>query len=135
MKYLLDTNIIIYFLKGKFPSILGKLSLINPSKIAISSIALAELEYGAYKSKDYEKRKSLFWNFARHFSVLDFDKNAAKEYGRIRADLEKRGELIGGNDMLIAAIALSNNCVLVTHNEKEFSRVENLSIEDWTNPS
>ena len=132
MRYLLDTNIIIYFLKNGNENIAKKLSETNEFSIVIPSVVKAEIEYRASKAQDYQKTISVYNEFINNFSILPFDDKAAVKYGQIRSNLEKKGQIIGGNDMLIAAIAMSNNCVLVTHNVAEFSRVEWLFLEDWS---
>lgn len=132
MKYFLDTNIIIYALNGKYPAILSHFQKIPSMSIVIPSIVLAEIEYGARKSVDYDKTISLYNAFTSTFESEDFSSKAAIEYGMIRASLEKSGKVIGANDMLIAATVLAEGGTLVTHNTKEFSRINSLSIEDWT---
>lgn len=88
--------------------------------------------HGAYKSQKMEEGLNETRDFISDFEVLPFDYSAAVEYGKIRASLERRGEVIGGNDMLIAATALSRNAILVTNNTREFSRIDGLTLEDWT---
>jgi len=131
MKYLLDTNTCIIYLNGRSTNIKNNFLLHNPSDIFLCSIVKAELLYGAMKSqKKYENIEKLKIFFER-FESLSFDDNASMIYGRIRANLEKSGNIIGPNDLLIASIALAYNMTLVTNNTKEFKRVENLEIEDW----
>ena len=132
MKYFLDTNIIIYALNGKYPAILSHFQKIPSMSIVIPSIVLAEIEYGARKSIDYGKTTALYNEFTKVFEAEDFSSKAAVEYGNIRTSLEKKGPVIGANDMLIAATVLAAGGTLVTHNTKEFNRVESLLIEDWT---
>jgi tRNA(fMet)-specific endonuclease VapC len=91
----------------------------------------AELFYGAMKSANPERNLNRVYRFSNRFVSFPFDDKASEVYGRIRANLEKAGTLIGPNDLLISAIALSNNLTLVTHNIREFSRIQNLKIEDW----
>jgi len=129
--YLLDTNVCIRFLNKKSPNIKDKLRTINPGEIRICSVVKAELFYGAYKSKNPEKNFKTQKEFFKRFRSLPFDDKAADIYGKIRSSLEKSGKVIGPNDLLIAAIAISNNAVLVTHNCDEFNRVEGLVFEDW----
>jgi len=92
---------------------------------------VAELQYGIAKSTYHEKNLSALYNFLSPLKVFPFDAAQAKVYGHIRATLEKKGTPIGGNDLLIAAHALSIERILVTNNTKEFQRVEGLSIENW----
>ena len=132
MKYYLDTNIIIYALKNSYPTIKTHFENTPSTSIVIPSIVLAEIEYGARKSYDYEKTIRLYRSFTDVFEEADFSSKASEYYGKIRADLEKKGQVIGANDMLIASIVLSEDGILVTHNTREFRRIEGLRIEDWT---
>ena len=130
MKYMLDTNTCIFIIK-KDENVLSHLKNIDFKEICISSITLSELEYGVAKSMHSEKNQKSLDAFVYNFSILPFDSNAAHEYGKIRANLEKIGSPIGGMDMLIAAHAKSQKLILVTNNTKEFIRVNGLNIEDW----
>lgn len=130
-QYMLDTNICIYAVKNN-PRVLDNLSEHLEDEIFISSIVKSEIEYGICKSAAPEKNRRAFETLLKDFPVSSFDEKAAKEYGEIRARLEKIGQPIGGNDLLIAAHCKALNYVLVTHNLKEFSRIEDLELEDWT---
>lgn len=132
MTYFLDTNIIIYAIKGKYPEIENHFRTIPSYAIKIPSIVMAEIEYGARKSYDYEKTIYLYQRFTSPFGIEPFSKKAQGIYGQVRSELETRGTPIGGNDMLIAATVLADNGILVTNNTKEFSRINGLKIEDWT---
>lgn len=132
MRYFLDTNIIIYSIKNAYPGIQNHFLKIPSQRISIPSIVTAEIEYGAKKSYDYDKTIRIYRQFMNTFSITGFDDKAAMCYGDIRAYLERSGKMIGPNDMLIAAIVLSEEGILVTHNVKEFSKVPNLKLEDWT---
>jgi tRNA(fMet)-specific endonuclease VapC len=128
---MLDTNICIYIIKKKPEQVLERLKNARISDIGISSITLSELAYGAEKSsRPYQNRIALA-EFLAPLEILSYDDMAAQEYGKIRANLERSGTPIGPMDMLIAAHALSVNCTLVTKNEREFSRVASLKIENW----
>ncbi len=131
MKYMLDTNTCIYIIKQHPPSVLKKLMSLKVGDISISSITLAELEYGVQKSQHQQKNKIALQEFASPFEIVTFNEEAATCYGYIRNDLEKKGMIIGPLDMMIAAHAQALNLVLVTNNKKEFSRITNLKIEDW----
>jgi tRNA(fMet)-specific endonuclease VapC len=131
MRYLLDTNTCIRHLNQRSISIIRKMSSLSPSEIAVWSIVKAELYTGSAKSLTPQQTLSKQQNFLNRFVSLPFDDNAAITYGAIRASLEKQGTPIGPLDMMIAAIALTNNLILVTHNIAEFSRIPNLNIEDW----
>ena len=133
MKYFLDTNIIIYALKGLYPAIEEHFAKIPSQSIVIPTIVLAEIEYGARKSKNYHTTISKYSQFTSVFEKIPFTEKASEFYGIIRSNLEQKGELIGPNDLMIASIVLSENGILVTNNTKEFSRIEGLNLENWTN--
>lgn len=128
MKYLLDTNAVIAILNAD-ERFFKKLEQYNESDFVISSIVLSELYYGAYKSQrtadNLAKIKLL------SFEILQFNQNDADVAGEIRAFLEKKGTPIGSYDTLIAGQALANNLTLITHNVREFERVQGLLLEDW----
>jgi len=132
MMYFLDTNICVYFLNDKFPEIRGKMKNVPQRDIKIPAIVLAELYYGAAKSAKREYNLTRYTRFAALYDIIHFDHKAARTYGDIRAALETKGRIIGGNDLMIAASALTNGAVLVTNNVREFSRIDGLLIEDWT---
>lgn len=133
MKYMLDTNMCIYAQKNS-PQVIAKIQDNFQYGIAISAITLAELQYGVQASANIEKNAVALYRFLSIVEVLDFDSGAAMEYGKIRADLRKKGTPIGNMDMLIAAHAKSENLIVVTHNTREFERVEGLELEDWYLP-
>ena len=128
--YLLDTNTVIYFFKG-----LGRVSEMvlskSPKEIAIPIITLYELEVGIAKSKNPKRRKDQLDEFVSHVTVFQFGINEAVAAAHARAILESHGTPIGPYDTLIAGIALSSKSILVTHNTKEFKRIDKLDIEDW----
>lgn len=134
IRYLLDTNIAIYVIKRK-P--LALLDVFNryANQMAISSITLAELMHGVEKSQYYAKNLTNVEAFTARLHVLDYGKKAAAHYGDIRASLEKQGKPIGVNDLHIAAHARSEGLVLVTNNEKEFTRIDGLRVENWVKQS
>lgn len=131
IKYMLDTNIIAYAINKSFPKVISNLLKHSPDEICISAITMAELEYGIMHSSQPERNRAALMIFLAEISVVSFDSNSAYDYGLIRQDLQNKGQLIGANDMLIAAQARSLGVTLVTHNVREFSRVENLKYEDW----
>lgn len=131
IRYMLDTNTIAYAKNRKPASVLDKLIQLDPSEVCISAVTMAELEYGiCHSSKPSQNRKALIL-FLSGITILPFGTEAALEYGNIRHKLQTQGMLIGANDLLIAAHAKSLNLTLVTHNIREFQRVEGLQIEDW----
>ena len=131
MRYMLDTNVLIKLIRGDQGKIKQTLLLNSSKDIYISSITVAELMHGAEKSKSPKDNKILVAMALSTFTVVDFDVDAAIEYGFIQNELEREGNLIGTMDMLIAAHARSLDITLVTHNTKDFCRIENLKIEDW----
>ena len=132
MPYFLDTNICINIIRKKSPQLLKKLVSHDISKIAISTITLSELEYGLEKSVDPNRNKLALIEFLALITVLPYDDQAAYMYGKIRALLEKKGNLIGPLDMLIGAHALASKATLVTNNRREFERIPGLKVEDWS---
>ena len=131
MTYMLDTNICIYAMKRKPAQVLTRLKEALHSGICISSITLAELEYGIKHSSNPEKNAQALIRFLIPFRILPFDAAAAAEYGKIRAHLQSQGTPIGPLDMLIAGHARSEGMILVTNNGKEFERVPDLALENW----
>ena len=131
IKYLLDTNICIYIIKRKPIDVIERFRQTQISQVGISSITLSELEYGIVKSSKPDQNRFALAQFLAPMEILPYGDEAAQQYGRLRAYLEKQGTPIGSLDMLIAAHALSIDCILVTNNEKEFNRVSNLNIDNW----
>jgi tRNA(fMet)-specific endonuclease VapC len=130
LKYLLDTNIVIYVLKRRPKEVLAMFNA-NASRMAISSITLSELFYGAEKSLNTDKNLEAVEEFVSHLDVLPYDAKASQHYGQIKAALEKKGQIIGENDIHIAAHARSHGLILVSNNVREFKRVPNLVLENW----
>ena len=131
MKYFLDTNICIYVINKRPSAVLEKLMQFSPQALGISAIVVSELHYGVAKSSQPERNRQLLDAFLRPFQVVPYDEAAAEAYGIIRADLEKKGQPIGREDLLIAAHALSADLTLVSNNEAEFLHVPNLRVENW----
>ena len=131
MKYMLDTNICIYIIKKKPKKLLQKFNKQQIGNVVISSITLCELEYGAQKSSYPERNKIALSEFLAPVTILNYDDKAAMKYGIIRTELEKKGQIIGPLDLLIATHALSENLILITNNEKEFKKIKQLKVENW----
>jgi tRNA(fMet)-specific endonuclease VapC len=131
MKYMLDTNICIYAIKHKPESVIQQFLAHNPDELCISAVTYAELMHGVEKSQAVEKNRLAISLFLSPVTILPFDNHAAEVYGEIRANLEKKGTLIGPMDMLIAGHAKAEGLILVTNNTREFVRVEGLEVEDW----
>lgn len=133
MIWMLDTNICIYAIKNKPESVLRELQKHLPSEICISSVTYAELMHGVEKSQARERNLLALKILLANIEILPFDIEAAEAYGRIRAELERQGQPIGPLDMMIAGHACAKNSVLVTNNTREFSRITDLSLENWAN--
>ena len=131
MRYMLDTNICIYVIKHKPEKVFRKLQTIHPEDVCISSVTYAELVHGVEKSAAVEKNRLALSILLANMEILDFDVDAADYYGKIRADLEKKGTPIGPLDMMIAGHAQSLGYTVITNNMKDFSRVAALKIENW----
>ena len=130
MKYVLDTNTLIYYFKG-IGNIANQLLATPPNDIGIPTIVLYELEVGIAKSVRPRKRKAQLQEFISLVNMIPFSYGEAKCAAGIRVKLEKKGSLIGPYDILIAASAMANNNILVTHNQREFQRIRGLKLEDW----
>jgi tRNA(fMet)-specific endonuclease VapC len=133
MQFLLDTNICIYIIKRKPLQVLSQFQRLNPSDVGISSITVAELEYGAYKSQRIEQNRAALSQFLMPLEILPFDEASTQLYGENRARLERQGTIIGAMDLLIAAQAKSYDLTLVTNNINEFSRIPGLKLQNWVN--
>ncbi len=130
--YLLDSNICIFLIRNKTLLLRERIKMYSPSLLHLSVITVAELEYGAAKSKNPVKEHQAVLDFVSPFKIIDFKPNDAENFGLIRAYLEKKGTPIGSYDMEIAAQAMTNNLIVVTNNVGEFERVPWIKVEDWT---
>jgi tRNA(fMet)-specific endonuclease VapC len=132
MRYLLDTNICIYLIRKHPQTVLEHFRQHSPQDVAISTITLFELEYGAQKSQQIQRTQDALARFLLPLTILDTDRHTAVDAAIIRADLEKKGTPIGPYDLLIAGLARSRGMTMVTNNTKEFARIEGLLLENWT---
>jgi tRNA(fMet)-specific endonuclease VapC len=130
LKYLLDTNIVIYVIKRRPLEVMETFNQ-HAGQICISSITLAELIHGAEKSAKVDHNLRQIEDFTSRLEVLTYGPRSAAHYGSIRADLEKQGTPIGVNDLHIAGHARSQGLTLVTNNEREFRRVDGLLVDNW----
>ena len=130
MKYMMDTNTCIFFMKN-MPKVVAEFTAKRSHGIVISSITASELYFGVHNSSNPQKLAILLANFLVGVPVVDYSATAGDSYGRIRTELKRKSILIGELDMLIAAHAKSLNLILATNNTGEFSRVSGLTIEDW----
>lgn len=131
MEFLLDTNACVDYLTGRYPSVIERIQGCDPQSLGLSSVVVAELRYGAAKSQHRRKNNERINTLVRQLSLVPFDIEAAHEFGKLRADLERRGLVLGPYDMLIASQALAAGSVLVTDNLREFERVPGLAVENW----
>lgn len=131
MRYMLDTDIIIYAKNARPDVVLRRLRQYRPGELCISAITMAELEYGIRNSSRPERNRLALLLFLSNIEVIPFDTKAAEAYGLIRHSLKTKGRLIGANDMLIAAHARSKGYTLVSNNIREFERVEGLLLDSW----
>jgi tRNA(fMet)-specific endonuclease VapC len=129
--YLLDTNACIIYLKGHNAQLRQRIETTPITDIMVCSVVKAELYFGAMKSANPDRNYQLQRDFMSQFESLPFDDAAATVFGTIRATLEAAGTPIGAYDLQIASIALAHDLILVTHNLREFQRVDNLKLEDW----
>jgi len=129
--YLLDTDTCSFILKRR-PGVAERMRQLAPEDVAVSTVSLAEAWTGAAKTRDPADTRRAWDHFFKPLRVLDFDARAADRYASVRAHLERRGKMIGGNDCMIAAVALAHGLIVVTGNTGEFRRVPRLEVEDWT---
>lgn len=130
-RYLLDTNICIYIRRQRPPAVLARFQKLKAGEAVLSAITYGELLYGAAKSAQREQALHQLQELVSLIPVLDVPGTAAEHYGQIRAALEAKGEVIGGNDLWIAAHAKAEGLILITNNEREFKRVKGLKVENW----
>jgi tRNA(fMet)-specific endonuclease VapC len=128
--YVLDTNILIYFFKG-MGNVAQNFFSVAPQDIGVPAIVIHEIHYGLLRLSDPEKRRKQFHDFMQVVKPLPFGAKEANTAAEIRAELERKGTPIGPYDFLIAATALTDNHILVTHNTKQFQRVDDLKLTDW----
>lgn len=127
-KYLIDSDILIYFLKGK-KEVVQRLSQIPVDDLYISRINYTELIYGAYNSSKVEQNLKVIEPFLDNFKVLEFTKTSSLIFAKEKARLKKNGSIIADMDLMIASIAIENDCTLISNNIKHFNRVQNLELE------
>ena len=130
IKYMLDTDTVIYVIKRRPVHVLDVFNR-RAAQLSISTITLAELYHGVEKSTSPDKNMAAIDDFTSRVAIFDYGQDSAGHYGNIRADLERKGMIIGNNDLHIAAHARSHGLTLVTNNIREFGRVEGLRVENW----
>jgi tRNA(fMet)-specific endonuclease VapC len=129
--YMLDTDTCAFILRRSSPTLLARIQAVPLQQQAASVITLAELLYGVQVSSKKKANRAAVDELMRHLTVVEWSRDAAEHYAEIRADLKKKGQLIGSNDLLIAAHARSAGAVVVTNNVKDFGRVKGLEVENW----
>ena len=132
-RYLLDTNIASYVIKGNIPAVRRRIVQVPMAQLAISAVTEGELRYGAARRPDAARWRTIVDEFLLRMTILPWDSEAAQHYGQIRAALERQGQAMGNLDTMIAAHALAMGAVLVT-NDQAFTRIEALKVENWTKP-
>jgi len=130
LKYLLDTNICVYLLNGNIV-LKNKIAQVGLSSIVVSNATLSELYFGAYNSTKVAENLQRIALFKKNLGILSDSEESAMLFGRIKTDLKLKGCMIEDFDILIASIAIANRCIIVTNNDKHFSRIEGLSLENW----
>jgi tRNA(fMet)-specific endonuclease VapC len=130
--YMLDTDICAFLLRRSSDTLLARIQVVPVVQQVMSVVTYAELLYGVQVSSRKKTNQAAVDALARHLAVLDWPQDAAAHYAQIRADLKKRGAMIGANDLLIAAHARSLGAIVVTNNTKDFARVKGLAIDNWT---
>ena len=132
-RYLLDTNIASYVIKGNVPAVRRRIVQVPMARLAISAVTEGELRYGAARRPDAARLLTIVDEFLLRMTILPWDSEAAQYYGQIRAALEREGQPMGNLDTMIGAHALALGAILVT-NDQAFTRIRELTIEDWTEP-
>jgi tRNA(fMet)-specific endonuclease VapC len=132
-RYLLDTNIASYVIKGNVPAVRRHIVKVPMAQLAISAVTEGELRYGVARRPDAARWRTIVDEFLLRMTILPWDSEAAQHYGQIRAALEREGQAMGNLDTMIGAHALAMGAVLVT-NDRAFTRIEALKVEDWTKP-
>ncbi len=130
MKYLLDTNISIYLLNGN-QQLMKKVQEVGAYSLALSHSVLAELYFGAYNSKRVDANLHRIEVFKRNLAILSESDESARLFGKIKADLRAKGNMVDDFDILIASVAVSNDCILITNNTIHFERIEDLKLDNW----
>jgi tRNA(fMet)-specific endonuclease VapC len=133
--YMLDTDISSYIMKRSNDAVLDRLRRVAVQDVCISAVTKSELMYGVEVSPHRQQDQAALDAYLRHVAVLDYPGDAALHYGRIRAALKLNGTMIGANDLFIAAHAQALGLMLVTNNTREFGRVQDLTLENWTEPA
>jgi tRNA(fMet)-specific endonuclease VapC len=132
-RYLLDTNIASYVIKGNIPAVRRRIVQVPMAQLAVSAVTEGELRYGAARRPDAARLRTIVDEFLLRMTILPWDSEAARHYGQIRAALERKGQPMGNLDTMIGAHALALGAVLVT-NDRAFTRIRELKVEDWTKP-
>ncbi|NIA28443.1 MAG: PIN domain-containing protein [Actinobacteria bacterium] len=130
-RYLVDTDIIIYWLNNTCPQINKKIVQASDSRIFISAITIAELYYGAFNSFKQKDNCKLLDQLTQEINIINFDFASGKVFGKVKAELKKKGQMINDSDIFIAATAIEGKFILVSNNESHFTRIDGLKVENW----
>lgn len=130
-RFLLDTDIVIYWLKGVFPKIDQKIKTLGVERTSISMISVAELYFGAHNSSKIEENTEVIDDLVQKLGVVSLDERSCRFFGQKKSELKRSGRILPDSDLFIASIAVANDLVLVTNNERHFSRIEELELENW----
>lgn len=130
MAYLLDTDIFLYLLKDH-QGVRAQIEMVGPENVFLSSISVGELYFGAFNSQRVESNLKDLKKNLEDKQILNFTRNTAKIFGRLRAELRKKGTPVSDFDLAIASIALHHECILATHNTRHFEKIPELTLEDW----
>lgn len=133
LRYLLDTNTVSYIVKGNVPAVRQRLVEVPMAQLAVSTVTEGELHYGVARRRGAPGLETIVQEFLLRVAILPWDSGAARQYGEVRAALERDGQPMGNLDVMIGAHALALDLVLVT-NDRAFRRIKKLKIEDWTKP-
>jgi len=129
--YLLDTNIASYIIQGNIPAVRHRLLRVPMAQVAISSVTEGELRYGMARRPGATQLQTIVEEFLIRVAILPWDSDAARQYGNLRASLESAGQPMGNLDLIVGAHALSLGAILIT-NDRAFTRIKKLKVEDWT---
>ena len=132
MKYMLDTDTCIYYSRKTSPNVIARVRRYSPGDLVISAVTYGELRFGAEKSENPTIALRLLDTFTQAVPVVSLEPQAAEHYGWIRLHLQRKGQIVGNNDLWIASHCLQLGLTLVTNNDREFRRIPNLTIENWT---
>ena len=131
MKYVIDTDILSYFLKN-YPQVVRQFEAVDPDEVATTIVNYTELLFGAYKSAKVEQKLATIKAFLDTLTMINFDKRSAEMFAQLKANLQQHGTIVADMDLMIASISVTNGCILVTNNTKHFGKIPGLRLENWS---